>query len=193
MDTDMNVGEVLRDVASGKVSPEEAERRLKGDPASQPRRVRVLPKFLRVDVDSVKGDKVDVRVPLRLVTAGMKIAAVIPDDTSSKLREKGIDLTQLGELQGDDLIDALRYPDERFLCRRYIPRMNGIEEFARFRFDRRFPGAIPDSVSFVLLIAFFGRRQIRHNRFSRKSCSVAQPRPAYPAGGRLSSLSRTSR
>jgi hypothetical protein len=35
-----------------------------------------------------------------------------------------------------DLIDPLRYPDKRFLCRRYITRMKSIEEFARFRFDR---------------------------------------------------------
>lgn len=104
----MDTRRILEDVAAGRLSPDEAENRLKGEPATKPRAERALPKFLRVDVDSVKGDKVDVRVPLRLVTAGMKIAAVIPDDATSKLREKGIDLTQLGELQGEELLDALR-------------------------------------------------------------------------------------
>jgi hypothetical protein len=101
----VDVREILEDVAAGKLSTEEAERRLKCQGRESD---RSPPRFLRVDVDSAKGDKVDIRVPLRLVTAGMKVASVIPEDASNRLKERGIDLSQLGELQGDELVDALR-------------------------------------------------------------------------------------
>ena len=104
----MKAREILEDVARGKLSPEEAEKRLKDEPIDKRRSERDLPKFLRVDVDSAKGDRVDVRVPLKLVTAGVKVASMIPEDASSRLKEKGIDLSQLSELQGEELIDALR-------------------------------------------------------------------------------------
>jgi hypothetical protein len=104
----MNIREILEDVARGRLSPEAAEKQLKDGPERERRPERDLPKFLRVDVDSAKGDKVDVRVPLKLVTAGMKVASMIPEDASNKLRERGIDLSQLGELRGDELVDALR-------------------------------------------------------------------------------------
>ena len=104
----MKAREILEDVARGKLSPEEAEKRLKDETIDKCRSERDLPKFLRVDVDSAKGDRVDVRVPLKLVTAGVKVASMIPEDASSRLKEKGIDLSQLSELQGEELIDALR-------------------------------------------------------------------------------------
>jgi hypothetical protein len=104
----MDIRRILEDVARGKLSPKEAEEHLKGEEGIERGAERDLPKFLRVDIDSAKGDKVDVRVPLKLVTAGMKVASMIPEDASSKLREKGIDLGQLSELKGDELVDALR-------------------------------------------------------------------------------------
>ncbi len=104
----MHVRRILEDLAAGKIGVHEAEKELKGEPRTEHSPKRDLPKFLRVDVDSAKGDKVDVRVPLKLVTAGIKVASMIPEDASNKLKEKGIDLSQLSELRGDELVDALR-------------------------------------------------------------------------------------
>lgn len=66
------------------------------------------PKYLRVLVDSAKGDKVNIRVPLSLVRAGIKLKAVMPEHARQQLSEKGIDLSNLGGLEGDELLQALR-------------------------------------------------------------------------------------
>ncbi len=104
----MDVKQILEEVAAGRMSIEEAHGRLAGDRQKEEQRQKGTPSFLKVDVDSAKGDRVDIRVPLKLVTAGMKVAAMIPEDASTKLRDKGIDLSQLSELQGEELVDALR-------------------------------------------------------------------------------------
>lgn len=66
------------------------------------------PKYLRVLVDSSKGDRVNIRVPLSLVRAGTTLKAVIPEHARRRLSERGIDLSSLGALDGDDLLEALR-------------------------------------------------------------------------------------
>ena len=66
------------------------------------------PKYLRVLVDSSNGDKVNIRVPLSLVRAGIKLKAVMPEHARQRLSEKGIDLSDLGRLDGDELLQALR-------------------------------------------------------------------------------------
>jgi hypothetical protein len=65
-------------------------------------------KYLRVVVDSKKGDKVNIRVPLSIVRAGIKLKALMPEHARQKLFEKGIDLSNLGGLEGDELLQALR-------------------------------------------------------------------------------------
>lgn len=65
-------------------------------------------KYLRVLVDSSDGDVVNVRVPLALVRTGIKLSAVLPSEANERLSKKGVDLSQLNDLTGDDLIEALR-------------------------------------------------------------------------------------
>lgn len=65
-------------------------------------------KYLRVVVDSADGDRVNVRVPLSLIKTGIKLKALIPVDVAEKIGGHGLDLSQLSELDGDDLIEALR-------------------------------------------------------------------------------------
>ena len=65
-------------------------------------------KYLRVLVDSSDGDVVNIRVPLALVRTGIKLSAMLPSDATEKLNRKGVDLSQLNGLAGDDLIEALR-------------------------------------------------------------------------------------
>ena len=66
------------------------------------------PRFLRVIVDSTDGDKINVRVPMALIRTGLKLTTMLPSEASSKIAEHGIDLSQLGELAGDELIEALQ-------------------------------------------------------------------------------------
>ena len=66
------------------------------------------PKYLRVLIDSADGDKVNVRVPLSLIKTGIKLSALIPGDAAARIGNSGFDLSQISQLSGDELIEALR-------------------------------------------------------------------------------------
>ncbi len=66
------------------------------------------PRYLRVVVDSANGDKVNVRVPLSLIKTGIKLSALVPGNAVEQMSSHGFDLSQLSELNGDELINALR-------------------------------------------------------------------------------------
>ena len=59
-------------------------------------------------VNSGDGDKVNIRVPLELVRTGMKLGAMLPQGAKEKLSAQGIDLSQLGGMEHDELLQALR-------------------------------------------------------------------------------------
>ena len=119
---------ILNMLAEGKISADEAERLLdaletrgtekpaaepaiKGDPTPL---LNALPKYLYVKVDSVEGDKVDVKVPLALVRSGLKLTSLIPpqamDQLNEQMTDKGIsiDFSNLKPEDIDELIEALR-------------------------------------------------------------------------------------
>ena len=109
---------VLVMLAEGKITSDEAERLLeKLETQADEQRPVVLetsgspksgvPKYLRVVVDSADGDKVNIRVPLALVRTGIKLSTMLPSKASEKMKEQGIDLSALSELQGDELLKAL--------------------------------------------------------------------------------------
>lgn len=105
--------QVLEMLAQGKITPEDADRLLDKLAGAPPPEGTVPvavanPKFLRVQVDSSDGDKVNIRVPLALVRTGVKLSAMMPKDASETLSEKGIDLSNLSTLKGEELIEALR-------------------------------------------------------------------------------------
>ncbi len=117
--------QVLKMLAEGKITADEAERLLErlekarsaagaggAAPGSGGADGQAIttgpPKYLRVLVDSADGDKVNVRVPLALVRTGIKLTALVPSHATQKLDEKGIDLSHLAELHGEELVDALR-------------------------------------------------------------------------------------
>ena len=62
-------------------------------------------------MDAVDGDKVNIRVPLKLVKAGIKLQALLPQDAqdkiNAKLNEKGINLDDFKDENFKDLLDAL--------------------------------------------------------------------------------------
>lgn len=121
---------ILNMLASGKISAEEAERlldaldsRTAGEPAvpgvsaitgDPTPLINALPKYLYVKVDSVDGDKVDVKIPLALVRSGLKLTSLIPPQAMDKVNEQlsdngiTIDLNNLKPEDIDELIAALR-------------------------------------------------------------------------------------
>ena len=110
--------QILQMLAEGKITTEDAERLLDklgetavdefpASPGPEDERP-AKPKYLRVHVDSHDGDKVNVRVPLKLIKTGLVMAAVLPNDVCDKLGESGIDLVKLGQLEGDELTEAIR-------------------------------------------------------------------------------------
>ena len=115
--------DILDMLAEGKITAEEAERLIAALERDQPAAASSLDvrpkgkaKYLRVVVDSIdKGEpeRVNVRVPLQLLRAGVRLAALIPPQALGKanteLNKSGIpfDLTQLKPEQLEELVEHL--------------------------------------------------------------------------------------
>jgi polyhydroxyalkanoate synthesis regulator phasin len=107
---------ILGMLERGKITAEEAGRLL--DAIGAPSQAAAesapanKPRFIRIAVNGAD-EKVDIRVPLGLLRAGIKLGAVIPQDARTrvedKLSEKGIsfNLSDLNERTVEDLIDSL--------------------------------------------------------------------------------------
>jgi hypothetical protein len=111
---------VLEMLETGQISAADAEKlleKLDRDPNAgpDPRAARDSSsspaqklRFLRVLVENPKSEQVNVRIPLAFLRSGMKLLAVLPPRVNEKLAEKGIDLSGLAELRGEELEQALR-------------------------------------------------------------------------------------
>jgi hypothetical protein len=119
--------QILAMLAEGKIDVDEAEKLLEAVGLSPetgfeedelPDKKRKNPKFLCVQVEpkdptSGKGERVNVRVPLMLVKAGIKLGSLLPKGTKAKvgdaLQDKGlnIDLGNLDKVALNDLIEGL--------------------------------------------------------------------------------------
>ena len=72
------------------------------------------PKFMYVKVNSVKGDNVNVKIPLALVRAGLKLTSLIPPQATEQINksmaEKGMkfDLNNFKSEDLEELIEAMR-------------------------------------------------------------------------------------
>jgi NCAIR mutase (PurE)-related protein len=116
--------QILEMLAEGKINSEEAERliaaleRTPDDSETAPDETRrPKPRFLRVVVaDGANGDaqtRVNVRIPLQLLRAGIKLASLVPpqalNHANEELRRSGvpIDLTQLKPEHIEELIEHL--------------------------------------------------------------------------------------
>jgi len=123
-----NRRQILDMLAEGKIVVEEAERLLSlvspegesAGPGQQTKESRPSAKYLRVCVEPEAGadeehsERVNIRVPMGLIRAGVKLAALIPSSAANsvneKLREKGIKF-DIGSLKAEDLeslVDALQ-------------------------------------------------------------------------------------
>ena len=117
--------QILQMLAEGKVNADEAERliaALEGGSVSTPADARTgvrtaAAKYLRVMVDTEDGaatpTKVNIRVPMQLLRAGVRLSALIPvqarDQVNAAMRENGMpfDITQLKPENLEDLIEQL--------------------------------------------------------------------------------------
>jgi hypothetical protein len=113
--------QILSMLAEGKISADEAERLLdavdrEAPPTDSGEVRKTRPKFLRVLVDDRsdgESTKVNVRVPIKLLRAGVRLAALVPpqalDRASDEIRRSGIevDLNRLKPEDIDELIDNL--------------------------------------------------------------------------------------
>lgn len=117
---------VLQMLADGKINADEAERLIAAmeGTSSRPRPVegvanghnRPPPKYLRVSVDAMDGDgptKVNIRVPMALLRAGVRLTSLIPpaarDQVNAELAKNGMpfDISQLKPENLEDLIAHL--------------------------------------------------------------------------------------
>jgi SHOCT-like domain len=118
--------QILQMLVEGKITADEAERLIDALERQQPdwqpgaaSRLKTRPKYLRVVVNSTDtggGDgpgRVNVRVPLQLLRAGIRLTSFIPPQVllqaNAELSKAGvpIDLTQLKPQHIEELIDQL--------------------------------------------------------------------------------------
>jgi SHOCT-like protein len=120
---------ILEMLASGQINADQAERLIaaleKEPPAASPgdsseSRPKAWPKYLRVVVEAEEGlhsdgpAKVNVRVPMELLRAGVKLASIIPPQARVKVNEalhgQGIelDLSQITPENLEELIYQLK-------------------------------------------------------------------------------------
>jgi hypothetical protein len=115
--------QILQMLAEGKITAEEAEQLIDAldrgtePPPGEPPRPKARPKYLRVVLSTPEGgespSRINVRVPLQLLRAGVRLTSLIPpqalDKVNAQLHQSGvpIDLTQLKPQHIEDLIEQL--------------------------------------------------------------------------------------
>jgi len=115
---------ILSLVAEGKITAEEGSRLLDAleahgtqtAAAEPPTRTGSTgaPKFMYVKVVSAEGDNVNVKIPLSLVRAGLKLTALIPPQAMEQINKQmadhgmAIDLANLKHEDIEELIESLR-------------------------------------------------------------------------------------
>ena len=117
--------QILEMLAGGKINADEADRLLgalgggSATATSTAVQARPLPKFIRVMVDSRDGRDgkpvhINVRVPIQLLRAGVRLASLIPPKAQEKvneeLRKNGMDfdVSQIKPENLNELIDQLQ-------------------------------------------------------------------------------------
>jgi hypothetical protein len=116
--------QILEMLVAGQINAAEADRlieALNGKPsiaAATATTTKASPKYLRVMVDTNEKDdgptKINVRVPLMLLRAGVRLASLIPgpaqEQVNRALREQGMtfDVSQIKPENLDELIDQLQ-------------------------------------------------------------------------------------
>ena len=108
---------ILTMLQEGKINAEEAEKllaALEGGNEATAQNARKMPKYFRIQVENPAGsENVNIRIPLQVLRAGMKLTSIIPAAAQrtigAKLKEHNVpfDLENFKPEQLDDLITAL--------------------------------------------------------------------------------------
>jgi hypothetical protein len=109
--------QVLDMLKGGRIGAEDADRLLTGLAAAasdgDAQRVGGSPapassaRHLVVVAQSEDGE-VSARVPLRLIATGMDFRKLLPEAAREMVEEMGIDLSELRNVRGDELVEAIR-------------------------------------------------------------------------------------
>ncbi|MCJ7665991.1 MAG: DUF2089 domain-containing protein [Actinobacteria bacterium] len=114
---------ILDMLSEGKITADEADRLLSAvsrDYATDSGNTwNKEPKYLRIMVEpgpeSKNPDKVNIRVPLKLIRAGLKLAALIPKNAQTQvndaLHEKGIEM-DFSQIKPEDLENIVKQLDD---------------------------------------------------------------------------------
>ena len=114
---------ILDMLSEGKITADEAGRLLsaisRDNEANSGNTWNKEPKYLRIMVEpgpkSKSPDKVNIRVPLKLIRAGLKLAALIPKSAQTQvndaLHEKGIEM-DFSQIKPEDLENIVRQLDD---------------------------------------------------------------------------------
>lgn len=110
---------ILNMVAEGKLSAAEAEGLLDATrPAEESASPAAEPKYLRVLVeghDGGHGGKVNVRVPFKLIRAGVRLAALLPtaayEPVNRALKQSGVDI-DISKVRSQDLDELVQHLSE---------------------------------------------------------------------------------
>jgi hypothetical protein len=119
---------VLQMLAEGKINADEAERLINAmeGAGSAPRALdgpstghnKPPPKYLRVSVDATDEDgptKVNIRVPMALLRAGVRLTSLIPpgarDQVNAELAKNGVPF-DIGQLKPENLEDLIAHLDD---------------------------------------------------------------------------------
>jgi polyhydroxyalkanoate synthesis regulator phasin len=112
---------ILEMLAAGKISADEAEKLLDAlGEKSTDRNIesdteKKKPKYMKIMVNSCgkkngKSENVNIKIPLQVIRAGVKLGSILPEDAkeklNSKLRDKGIDMN-LKDTNIEELIESL--------------------------------------------------------------------------------------
>lgn len=111
MTKEIDIQELLKNVANGSLSVSEAERELRqrihgtypetsGDSCSP------TPTKLRIMLDSGE-DSINAHIPISLLKFGLELTKLLPGPLVDALKSRGVDLTQLTRMQGEDLEEAI--------------------------------------------------------------------------------------
>ena len=114
---------ILEMLSEGKITADEAGRLLsavsKDNGSNSVNTGNKEPKYLRIMVEpgpeSKSPDKVNIRVPLKLIRAGLKLAALIPKSAQTQvndaLHEKGIEM-DFSQIKPEDLENIVKQLDD---------------------------------------------------------------------------------
>ena len=119
---------VLQMLADGKINADEAERLINAmeGAGSAPRALdgpstgnnKPPPKYLRVSVDATDDDgptKVNIRVPMALLRAGVRLTSLIPpaarDQVNAELAKNGVPF-DIGQLKPENLDELVNHLDD---------------------------------------------------------------------------------